>query len=204
VAERKALLVASGNPKKRRELAELLARAPVEIVGIEAFPNFPEIEETGATFEANADLKALAASRHAGILALADDSGLEVDALAGAPGVRSARYASEGPGNATDEANRAKLLRELEGIPNDRRTARFRCAISVALGGKVVLQTSGVVEGRILGAERGAGGFGYDPLFVPAGHARTFAEMDSQEKAALSHRGRALADLRPRLLALLG
>ena len=204
MAQRPALLVASGNPKKQREFAELLAGAPIEIVGFEAFPNFPEIEETGATFEENADLKALAASRHAGILALADDSGLEVDALGGRPGVHSARYASVGPGNATDEANRAKLLRELKGIPNDRRTARFRCAIAVARDGKVVLRAAGAVEGRILEAERGAGGFGYDPLFVPAGHGRTFAEMDSQEKASLSHRGRALAALRPRLLALLG
>src|SRR5262245_30578719 len=203
------LLVASGNPKKRRELMELLAGAPVEVIGPEVFPNLPDVEETGATFEANADLKAVSASAHAGILALADDSGLEVDALGGRPGVHSARYASEGAANASgtanaggaanasDEANRAKLLRELAGVPEERRTARFRCAIAVARGGKVVLRSAGAVEGRILEAERGSGGFGYDSLFVPRGHERTFAELSSQEKASLSHRGRALAALRP-------
>lgn len=199
------LLVATTNAKKLAELVELLAGAPVRIVGSGDVAGLPEVEESGITFEENAALKATSASAASGFLALADDSGLEVDALGGAPGVRSARYAAaEGAAaNASDAANRAKVLRELAGVPAARRTARFRCAIAVARDGKVVLRAAGAVEGTILERERGTGGFGYDPLFVPRGHDRTFAEMSSHEKAALSHRGRALAALRHGLLTLL-
>jgi XTP/dITP diphosphohydrolase len=197
------LFVATRNAKKLRELAERLLGANVRLVGAGDVPGVPEVDETGATFEENAHLKAVSASLHTQMLSLADDSGLEVDALGGAPGVKSARYASTGPGNASDEANRAKLLVELAGVDAPRRTARFRCAIAVARGGKVLLQSTGTVEGRILSEERGDGGFGYDPLFVPTGFDRTFAEMTGAEKAAISHRARAIAALAPGLQRLL-
>jgi len=197
------LVVASANRKKLAELIELLRGAPVEIVSA-AELSLPDVEETGSTFEENAAIKAIAASRASGMLALADDSGLEVDALGGAPGVRSARYASNGPGNASDADNRAKLLSALRDVAEGRRTARFRCAIAVARGEEVVLRADGSVEGAILDRERGSLGFGYDPLFVPRGATRTFAEMPPDEKARWSHRARALAALRPGLVALRG
>lgn len=197
------LLVVSGNPKKLAELVAMLGDAGVRVVGPADVGGVPEVEETGATFAENAALKAVAASRAAGRLALADDSGLEVDALGGAPGVRSARYAGDGTANASDAANRAKLLAALRGVPPDKRGARFRCAICVADGERVVLRAEGTVEGAILDRERGAGGFGYDPLFLPAGATRTFAEMDAEEKSRISHRGRALAQLRAALPAVL-
>lgn len=197
------LFVASTNKKKLAELLKLLDGAPVRLVNPADITNLPEVEETGETFEANAQLKAVSASLATGMLALADDSGLEVGALRGAPGVRSARYASTGPENASDEANRNKLLLALRGVPAAERTARFRCAIAVAFAEIVVIRAAGVVEGSITTEERGAGGFGYDPLFVPFGFTKTFAEMEAAEKAHISHRGRALAELKPRLLEYL-
>lgn len=183
---------------------ELLAGAPFEIVGAgDISPPLPEIEETGATFDENAALKAQAASLHSGMLTLADDSGLEVDALGGSPGVLSARYATDNNKNASDGANRKKLLFALRDVSAPARSARFRCAIAVARGGKVILTSTGAVEGNIIETERGTGGFGYDPLFVPSGFDRTFAEMSTSEKAAISHRARALASLKPRLVELI-
>jgi len=195
-----SLFVASTNRKKLAELVQVLAGAGVQIVSSADFPGLPEVDETGGTFAENAQLKAVSASGYTGLLSLADDSGLEVDALGGAPGVRSARFAAAGAGNASDEANRKKLLEELVNVAAPQRTARFRCAIAVAFRGKVVLQSSGAVEGIIIERERGTGGFGYDSLFVPSGFVKTFAELSAAEKSEISHRAQALVALKPQLL----
>ncbi|MBS0658012.1 MAG: RdgB/HAM1 family non-canonical purine NTP pyrophosphatase [Verrucomicrobia bacterium] len=183
------LLVATRNAHKTGEIRALLGPAwRVDDLG--AHPDLPEVDETEPTFSGNAALKALSASRRlAGVWVLADDSGLEVDALDGAPGVISARYS--GPG-ATDASNRAKLLAALREVPADRRAARFRCAMALARDGRVEGEFDGRVEGRILFEERGQGGFGYDRLFAPAGHERTFGELSAEVKNTLSHRARAL------------
>jgi XTP/dITP diphosphohydrolase len=197
---RPRLLLASGNPGKLRELRAILEGLPVELVGLaEAGAGEPpEVAETGATFLDNALEKARAYAAWSGLAAVADDSGLEVDALGGAPGVRSARYAGEG---ASDRANLDKLLAELDGVPPERRTARFRCAavlVDVDLG---EWHAEGTWEGRLLAAPRGSGGFGYDPVFVPDGWDRTSAEVDQATKDAASHRGRAFQALRPAIEA---
>lgn len=190
---RRRLVVASRNPKKAAELMRILEGLPFDVTPLSEYPDMPETEETGATFAENARLKAVAAARFTGELALADDSGLEVDALGGAPGVFSARYAGvEGPGK--DAANNALLLERLAAVPPERRTARFVCAVAVADPQGVLWEGEGVVHGRIAAEPRGGpDAFGYDPLFVPDGYDRTFAEMAPAEKDALSHRGRALA-----------
>jgi XTP/dITP diphosphohydrolase len=163
------------------------------LLDLSSVPALGEVEETGTTFEENAALKALAASAHFDGWVLADDSGLEVDALGGAPGVYSARFSGEG---ATDVTNRALLLEKLATVPADQRSARFRCVIALARGGEVLAHFSGAVEGVIIQSEQGAGGFGYDPLFVPEGFGETFAELGAETKNRLSHRGRALAGLK--------
>lgn len=185
------LLLATRNAHKTREVREILGDGWV-VEDLTARPDLPDVEETGATFEDNARLKALAASERYDGWVLADDSGLEVDALGGAPGVRSARFAGEG---ATMSDNRGLLLAKMQEVHSAARGARFRCVLALAKEGDVVQTFSGAVEGAIADAERGAGGFGYDPMFVPEGGSRTFAEMTSDEKHALSHRGRALAAL---------
>lgn len=188
------LVIASNNSKKLRELAELAAPLGYEVVSAsELVPGF-DVEETGTTFEENALLKARAAAQATGEVALADDSGLIVDALEGAPGVYSARYAP------TDKARIQRLLCELEGSGD--RSARFACALAVATpeGRSAVLIE--YAEGTLIEAPRGTGGFGYDPIFLPDGHQRTFAELSAEEKNALSHRGKALRRL-PELLARL-
>lgn len=189
------LVVATHNAHKTAEFSAILGDLFHPVVDLTAFPGIEPPVEDGESFEANASIKALHASRHLpGELVLADDSGLETDALQGAPGVHSARYA--GPG-ATDALNREKLLRELgEGV--DRR-ARFRCVLALARQGQILQICSGSVEGRITGEERGSGGFGYDPLFVPDGFNQTFAELSPEVKNGISHRGRALTKLRERL-----
>lgn len=164
-----------------------------EVRDLRDFPEAPEVEETGDTFLENATLKAVAISRLVPGLILADDSGLEVDALRGAPGVRSARFAGE---KADDAANNAKLLAALEEIPDGKRTARFRCVMVAAEAGGVLAHFDGTVEGGINGAPRGTHGFGYDPLFVPEGFHRTFAELGPDTKNRMSHRARALQALR--------
>jgi XTP/dITP diphosphohydrolase len=188
------ILLATRNAKKRRELARILAEAGagVELLSLELYPEAGTAPETGTTFAANAREKALWYAHHTGQLCLADDSGLEVDALGGAPGVRSARYAGEG---ASDAENRRLLLRELAAIPRERRTARFRCAVALADEEELLFEADGVTEGTILDAERGDAGFGYDPLFHSVELGRTFAEVDSAAKDRVSHRGRALARL---------
>jgi XTP/dITP diphosphohydrolase len=194
------LLLASANPGKLRELRAILHGVPVELVGLAeaGLGQPPEVDETGATFLENALLKARAYAAWSGLAAVADDSGLEVDALGGAPGVRSARYA--GPG-ASDQANLDKLLAALAGVPPERRTARFRCAAVLVDPEARQWVAEAAWEGRLLEAPRGSGGFGYDPVFMPVGWDRTSAEVDPATKDAASHRGRAFRALRPAIEA---
>jgi XTP/dITP diphosphohydrolase len=193
----KPLLLATRNRGKLRELVALFVPAGVTCDSLADHPEVGDVEETGRSFDENARLKASAAARACGHWALGEDSGLEVDALGGAPGVFSARY-SGAHGN--DAANNAKLLAELAGRPD--RAARYRCAMALARpDGAIVATTGGTCEGRIAEAPRGGGGFGYDPLFVPDGRNLTMAELSPVEKDALSHRGRAARAMRP-LLAL--
>lgn len=191
------VVLATGNAGKQRELAALLAPRGIELI-LQTTLGIDPAEETGATFEANALLKARHAARAAGLPALADDSGLEVDALDGRPGVWSARYA--GP-DATDADNNAKLLAELAGVPDARRTARYRCVIAFVRSADdpEPLLAQGAWEGRIGDALQGSGGFGYDPLFWPAGLAMAAAQMEPAAKNAVSHRGLALAELMRKL-----
>lgn len=166
---------------------------PVSLYSIDDFPGCPEVEEDADTFEGNALKKALAVARYAGKPAIADDSGLEVYTLDGAPGVFSARYAGS---DADDQKNRGKLLAEMKEVEESRRGARFVCYVVLALPDGRVETFEGYAEGRIGTEPRGSSGFGYDPIFYPAGYDRTFAEMDADEKDALSHRGAALEKLR--------
>ena len=194
------LLLASGNPGKLRELRAILRGLPVELVGLAdaGAGEPPEVPETGATFLDNALQKARAYAAWSGLAAVADDSGLEVDALGGAPGVRSARYAGLG---ASDQANLDKLLAALDGVPPERRSARFRCAAVLVDPRLGEWHAEGVWEGRLLAAPRGGGGFGYDPVFVPDGWEVTSAEVDPATKDAASHRGQAFRALRPAIQA---
>jgi XTP/dITP diphosphohydrolase len=185
------LLIATKNAHKTAEIRAILG-APWTVTDLNDHRSARTPEETGATFAENATIKAAAASRTFPGLVLADDSGLEVDALDGAPGVRSARYAGA---TATDAANRAKLLRELatDGVRGKERSARFRCVLVVARDGATLGTFDGTVEGVIINAERGEGGFGYDALFVPTGYCETFAQLAAEVKNRESHRARALA-----------
>ncbi len=187
------IVLASNNPGKLRELDAVLRPMGWNLV-TQGSLEIVEAEETGTTFEENALLKARHAAAHAGMAALADDSGIEVDALDGRPGVRSARYA--GP-RRDDEANNRLLLRELQGVPEERRGARYRCVIALARAedDPDPLIAQGVWEGRILDAPRGKKGFGYDPLFYVPTHGRSSAELDPDVKNAISHRGVALRAL---------
>lgn len=193
------LILASGNANKRVEILAILEGLGVDVIPMTDL-GLESPEEDGATFEANALLKARAVVAATGEPAVADDSGLEVDALGGAPGVRSARYAGE---DATDADNNAKLLAALEGLPGGRRTARFVCAAALVTPAGEEHVVRGTMEGRVIVEARGLGGFGYDPCFVPAGERRTNAELDPAEKDAMSHRGAALRALRPHIEALL-
>ncbi len=181
------LLVATGNAGKLKEYREILSGLPLELVSPEDVGLDLQVEESGDTFAANAEVKARAYARATGTATLADDSGLEVDALDGLPGVHSARYAGEG---ASDVDRRRKLLQALESVPAGRRTARFRCVIALYWHGSVYF-TEGLVEGTIGREERGSGGFGYDSLFEVPGTGKTMAELTAAEKNAISHRGRA-------------
>lgn len=187
------LVLASGNAGKLAEIARLLEPLGLVIRTQTEFGITPP-EETGLSFIENAILKARHAARLSGLPALADDSGLEVDFLNGAPGIYSARYAGE---DGNDAANNRKLLDALEGVPAGQRSARFRCVIALLRHAEdpMPLVATGTWEGRILEAPRGEGGFGYDPLFLPAGLERTAAELDKAEKNRLSHRGQALQAL---------
>jgi XTP/dITP diphosphohydrolase len=200
------LVLASANPDKAAEIAALLADAAPDVELLPRPPEVPDVVEDGATLRDNARLKARALAAATGEPAVADDTGLEVDALGGAPGVRAARYAGEG---ATYADNVAKLLRELEavGARGPDRRARFRTVALVAWPDGAELAAEGVVEGVIADEPRGSAGFGYDPLFVPVGpgtDGRTFAELSAEEKAAVSHRGRAFRALATHLAAVQG
>jgi XTP/dITP diphosphohydrolase len=187
------IVLGTNNSDKVTELAHALLGLPVSVVSVGQVGEWPEVEETGETLAENALLKARAALSRTGHICLADDTGLEVDALGGAPGVRSSRYAGE---DVTYAENVDKLLRELAGIEAERRTARFRCVIAlVHPDGRVVL-VEGVTEGRILDDRRGSGGFGYDPVFWIPEAERTYAEMDLEEKNLRSHRGKAMREAR--------
>lgn len=194
------LLLASANQGKLRELRTILDGLPVELVGLAqaGLGEPPEVEETGDTFLENALLKGRAYAAWSGLAAVVDDSGLEVDALEGAPGVRSARYA--GPG-ASDQANLDMLLAALTGVPPERRTARFRCAAVLVDPEVGEWHAEAAWEGRLLDAPRGSGGFGYDPVFLPDGWELTSAEVDQATKDAASHRGQAFRALRPAIEA---
>jgi XTP/dITP diphosphohydrolase len=191
MAEGQWLVLATRNEGKTREIKELFEGFPVQIKNLNDFGPIPEVEEDGKTFDDNAFKKASFTAKVLGLPALADDSGLEVKALGGAPGVYSARYA--GP-NATDEENNAKLLETLEG--NKDRTAAFVCVISIAVPCGVALTYEGRCEGRIAEAPGGTQGFGYDPLFYYPPLKKTFAELSTQEKNRVSHRGKALRELK--------
>jgi XTP/dITP diphosphohydrolase len=192
----KRVLIATSNPGKLRDFAGAASVLGVEVAPIPGFSSLPPVVEDGLTFEANARKKAEAYSRYAaGEMVLADDSGLEVDALGGAPGVHSARYAAEAPHlagvNSDDAANNARLLRELKQVPLEKRAARFVCVITAAQDGKTLEVFHGKAEGVILDAPRGSNGFGYDPLFFFPQIGKTFAELSAEEKAEYSHRGAA-------------
>jgi XTP/dITP diphosphohydrolase len=190
------VLIATSNPGKLRDFAGAALPHGIEIVSLSNFASLPEVKEDGDTFEANARKKAEHYSRHApGEIVLADDSGLEVDALGGAPGVHSARYAADQPhlltNNTDDQANNARLLRELRKVRPDNRTGRFVCVIAAARDGETLAVFRGQAEGIILDCPRGSNGFGYDPLFYFPQIKKTFAELTPEEKAGYSHRGAA-------------
>jgi XTP/dITP diphosphohydrolase len=193
------LLIASANRDKAREIRDLLADLLVELRTLADLPGLQPPEETGATLEVNAILKARAAYESTGLPSLADDTGLEVDALGGRPGVRSSRYAGEG---STYAENVALLLRELAGVEEAARSARFVTVVALYRGDGRILLFEGRVEGRITTGPRGSGGFGYDPVFLVPAAGKTLAEMTPEEKARHGHRGAALRKLRAYLEGL--
>ncbi len=190
------LVLATGNRGKINEIKDLLADLSIDILTQNDFDAWPELEETGSTFEENAATKAKTLAAWAGAAALADDSGLEVEALDGAPGVVSARYAGT---QGDDAANIARLLEEMEGVPMDERGARFVCVLVLASPQGDTTEVRDTCEGTITTAPRGERGFGYDPVFVAAGQDRTMAELPLAEKNSISHRGKALRHLREML-----
>jgi XTP/dITP diphosphohydrolase len=205
------IVLATQNEGKARELRALLQGTAARVESLREHPGVTLPPETGSSYAENAHAKARAVYLALGVPALGDDSGLEIEALGGAPGLHSARYAGSGAGaaggaagspgaNADDRANIDRVLRELAGVPPERRTARFRCALALVLGAHDIVTAEGVCEGRILDERRGADGFGYDPVFLPDGEVRTFAELPDAVKNVLSHRARASALLR-RMLA---
>lgn len=209
-ADRSRLLVATRSTHKLRELRELLGPLRTQLISLDDATIPGEAVEDGATFEANAAIKARHFAALSGLPTLADDSGIEVDALDGAPGVRTRRFAGE---NATDDENNRRLLRDLAGLPLERRTARYRCVLALALpetagprGGMPVRLARGTLEGRIALEPRGGGGFGYDPIFEPGAEplgGRTLGQWTAEAKNRISHRGRAARRMH-RILAGLG
>ena len=198
------LLLASGNAKKLGELRGLLEPLGIALAAPSDVGGLPEVDEDRPTFAGNSAKKASSAARHSGLWALADDSGLEVAALYDRPGVRSARFSVDNgrdPGGDVDASNRAELLTQLQSLPGSPRDARFQCALALARpDGEIVAEFSGKTHGRIIDSERGASGFGYDPLFEFtedgfSASGKTFAELDAAQKAQVSHRGRALGAL---------
>jgi XTP/dITP diphosphohydrolase len=200
-AEKTTLILASRNRKKLREIAELLTGLNLELVSAADFPAAPEVEETGRTFAENAALKAGTVAAATGHWTIADDSGLAVDVLDGAPGVYSARYA--GP-QSDDRQNNEKLLAQIRDVPDERRGAQFVCCLALAdPAGTIRVQVEGRCRGQLLHEPRGQSGFGYDPLFWIREYRKTFAELTLTAKSVLSHRARAFEKLIPRLAGLL-
>ena len=193
------LLVATGNQGKLKEIRYLLDGAPIEIVGLDQLVDPPDVIEDGATFVANARKKAQEMAQFSGYLTLADDSGLVVDALNGAPGVYSARYAGE---QGDDAANNSKLLSELQDVAEEKRQAAFHCAMALAWPDGRCETCDGKVSGLIMCSERGTGGFGYDPLFMVPEYGKNMAELSLEIKNRISHRGTALRKVIPLLLEL--
>jgi XTP/dITP diphosphohydrolase len=194
------VVIASRNKGKIAEFQDLLQGLEVNVLSLADFLGLPEVAETGASFQENALLKARAVAGATGLLAVADDSGLEVDHLKGAPGIYSSRYA--GPGH-DDAANIRKLLAVLEGVPASRRTARFRCMIAIVTPARSEYLSEGVCDGRITTATRGEGGFGYDPVFLVPSLGQTFAELGAPVKNRISHRAQAMKNAREILVSLL-
>jgi XTP/dITP diphosphohydrolase len=187
------IVLATANKDKVREMRHALAGLDVEILTRDDFPGIPDVVEDGATIEDNAAKKARAVCGATGMPAVADDTGLEVDALGGEPGVFSSRFAGEG---ATYADNVRKLLRELERVPAGERTARFRCVIALVEPSGAEVFVEGICEGTIAEEPRGSSGFGYDPVFLVPSRGRTFAELTLEEKDTISHRGQAMARMR--------
>jgi XTP/dITP diphosphohydrolase len=194
------ILIGTTNPHKLQEVREILHDLPVELITPDETAPLPEVIEDGRTFKENAVKKAVECARFTGEWTVADDSGLEVDALGGEPGVRSARYAGE---DVSYENNNRKLLDALKDIPKERRTARFVCVIALAGPEGLVFVVEGECSGMISEEHRGEHGFGYDPVFYPTGHTKTFAELGPEIKNQISHRSRALEKFREKLLALI-
>ena len=196
----RTLVIGTRNRGKFREISAILAPLGVDLASLDAFPDVPPVPETGETFEANARAKALGYARATGRWALADDSGLQVDALGGAPGVRSARWGGE---EASDALNNAALMRALADHPPETWTARFRCVMALATPESVLAVTEGTCEGIITDRPAGSNGFCYDPHFYLPDRGRTMAQLPAEEKNRISHRARALAAMKDRLEALL-
>lgn len=183
------IVLATRNQGKVKEFRELLSSSHIEIVGLDKFPQVGEIEEIGATFKENAAIKAETVSKITGLPVVADDSGLEVDFLNGAPGVNSARFAGV---HGNDEANNNKLLQLMDNVPLEKRTGRFVCAIAIAIPDSITHIVEGMCEGSIALETLGTGGFGYDPLFIPKDYQVTMGQMSKEEKNKISHRSKAV------------
>lgn len=186
------VIIATKNKGKAKEFERIFGAKGMQVKTLLDFPEIPDVEETGSTFEENAIIKAETIARLMGKMVIADDSGLEVDALEGRPGVYSARYAGT---EKNDSANTEKVLKELAGVPEKERTARFRCVLAVAAPGEKTVAYSGSCEGRILTETRGTNGFGYDPVFFVEGKGKSMAELAPEEKNRISHRADALMKL---------
>ncbi|MCM3692218.1 XTP/dITP diphosphatase [Neobacillus niacini] len=189
----KEVIIATKNTGKAKEFEHIFTPRGIVVKTLIDFPEIEDVEETGSTFEENAILKAESVSKQLNIMVIGDDSGLIVDALDGRPGIYSARYAGEEPKD--DQKNLEKVLDELQGVSDENRTARFYCALAVAVPGKETITVSGTCEGRILEEQRGTYGFGYDPVFYVPGKGCTMAELSSNEKNKISHRANALNKL---------
>ncbi|RDU36276.1 non-canonical purine NTP pyrophosphatase [Neobacillus piezotolerans] len=188
----KEVIIATKNPGKAKEFEAIFAERGIQVLTLLDFPDAPDVEETGTTFAENAILKAETISQKLKKAVIGDDSGLIIDALDGRPGIFSARYAGE---QKNDDANIDKVLSELKGVPEDKRTARFFCALAMAVPGKETITVEGTCEGRILEERRGTNGFGYDPVFYVQGLGCSMAELSKDEKNAISHRANALKAL---------
>ena len=190
------ILIATGNLNKVREIKALLTALDIEVLTLKDFPSLVMPEETGKTFKENAILKAKSACAQSGLITLADDSGLEVDALGGAPGVYSARYAGE---NCSYTDNNKKLLTALKNIPSQDRGAQFTCVMAICFPSGKIITEAGIMRGEIVKSLHGTNGFGYDPLFKPKGFSETFAELTSGKKNSISHRFLAIEKITPHL-----